>query len=302
MATPVRTVAVVGCGTIGASWAALFLAHGLDVRASDPDPRAEGRLRAFLPRAQEQLARLGRTGAGTVAFTTDLEEAIAAADFVQENGPDAEEAKAALLARIDRSAPPDAIVATSTSSQLRSAIVRDCERPDRHIVAHPFNPPHLLPLVEVVGGASWAVERACAFYRSVGKRPIVLRREMRGHIANRLTSALWREALYLLDQDVASVAEIDDAVRFGPGLRWALMGSHLIYHIGGGPGGIEHFLEHLGPGHESRFADLGDVRLHPDLKARLAAGVREEAGGRSVAELEAERDEALIAILRLLGL
>lgn len=298
----VRTVAVVGCGTIGASWAALFLAHGLDVAATDPAPGAEERLRAFVARAREQLARLGKDRAGRLTFTPDLEQAVAVADFVQENGPDAEEAKVALLARIDRAARPETVVATSTSSQLRSAIVRDCARPERHIVAHPFNPPHLLPLVEVVGGAPWAVEGACAFYRSLGRRPIVLKREMRGHIANRLTSALWREALYLLDQDVASVAEIDDAVRFGPGLRWALMGSHLIYHLGGGPGGIEHFLAYLGPGHERRFADLGDVRLTEELKAKLVAGVREEAAGRSVAELETERDEALIAILRLLGL
>lgn len=298
----VRTVAVVGCGTIGASWAALFLAHGLDVAATDPAPGAEERLGAFLAPAREQLARLGKHGDGRLAFTPDLDEAVARADFVQENGPDAEEAKVALLARIDRAARREAVVATSTSSQLRSAIVRDCARPERHIVAHPFNPPHLLPLVEIVGGAPWAVEGACGFYRALGRRPIVLKREMRGHIANRLTSALWREALYLLDQDVASVAEIDDAVRFGPGLRWALMGSHLIYHLGGGPGGIGHFLEYLGPGHERRFADLGDVRLTEELKAKLVAGVREEAAGRSVAELAAERDEGLIAILRLLGL
>ena len=299
---PIRRVAVVGCGTIGASWAAFFLAHGLDVVATDPAPNAEDRLRAFVARATHQLRELGASGDGRLSFVGDLGEAVASADFVQENGPDAEAAKIDLLAAIDRAAPPAAIVATSTSSQLRSRIVAECRHPERHIVAHPFNPPHLIPLVEIVGGADWAVAKARAFYASLGKKPIVLRREMRGHIANRLTSALWREAVHLVEQEVASVADIDDALRFGPGLRWALMGAHLTYHLGGGEGGIRNFLDHLGPGHELRWRDLGsDVRLTEDLKTRLTEGVLAEAGDRSIEDLERERDAKLIALLRLVA-
>lgn len=298
----IRNVAVVGCGTVGASWAALFLAHGLDVTATDPAPDARERLEAFLLRAGDQLRRMGFARTGTLTFLPDPDAAVSRADYVQENGPDDEATKIDLLAEIDRSAPPETIVASSTSSQLRSRIVQRCARPERHVVAHPFNPPHLIPLVEIVGEAEWATARACEFYASLGRKPIVLKREMRGHIANRLTSALWREAVYLVEQDVAGVAEIDDALRFGPGLRWALMGAHLTYHLGGGRGGIRHFLAHLGPGHERRWEDLGTVRLTEALKARLIDGVLAEAGDRSVEELEQDRDEKLIALLRLLGL
>lgn len=299
----VRKVAVVGCGTIGASWTALFLAHGIDVVATDPAAGAEERLKAFIGRAIAQLRRLGATGNGRLVFEPDLAAAMSGAELVQENGPDAEAAKVRILAEIDRAAPEDAVVATSTSSQLRSAIIRECRFPERHIVAHPFNPPHLVPLVELVGGADWALAKARTFYASIGRKPITLRREMRGHIANRLTSALWREAVHLVEQDVASVADIDDALRFGPGLRWAFMGAHLTYHLGGGRGGIRSFLEHLGPGHELRWADLGtDVRLTEPLQERLIAGVLAEAAGRSLDELERDRDEKLIALLKLLGL
>jgi 3-hydroxyacyl-CoA dehydrogenase len=294
-----RTVCVVGCGTVGVSWAALFAAGGYDVLTTDPAPAAEAKLYAFLERARPQLARLGLRGEGRVTFTAQTDAAIARADFIQESGPESETAKRALLARIDALARPDAIVASSTSALLRSAIVADCVHRRRHIVAHPFNPPHLVPLVEIVGEDEGVVARACDFYRSLRRRPIVLRREMPGHIANRLSSALYREAVHLVEQGVASVADIDAALSEGPGLRWAVMGPHMTYHLGGGDGGIAHYLDHLGPSQERRWASLGQPSLTPDVKAAIFAGVAEEANGRDVAALERERDRLLEAIIAL---
>ncbi|WP_448206957.1 3-hydroxyacyl-CoA dehydrogenase NAD-binding domain-containing protein [Azospirillum sp. sgz302134] len=224
---------------------------------------------------------------------------------MQENAPEDEGLKRRLLADIDARVPPDVIVASSTSALLRSAIVADCRRPGRHVVAHPFNPPHLLPLVEIVGADGGAdggvIERAVAFYRSLGRRPVVLNREMAGHIANRLSSALYREAVHLVEQGVASVADIDAAISHGPGLRWAIMGPHMTYHLGGGDGGIAHYLAHLGPSQLRRWATLGNPGLGPEVQARIVDGVAEEAAGRSVEELEAERDRALMDLLRVLG-
>lgn len=293
-----RTVAVVGCGTVGASWAALFMAHGLDVRASDPNPAAERYLRDFLAKTLPQLRDLGCAGEGQVFFTTDLPEALQGADFVQENAPENESLKQTLLAEIDRNLPDGVIVAGSTSSLLRSRLVEDCLHKGRHITAHPFNPPHLIPLVEIVGEDNAVIERAAAFYRSVGRRPVILNREMPGHIANRLSSALWREAVYLVEQGVASVADIDAAITHGPGLRWAAVGPHLAYHLGGGEGGIRHYLEHLGPSQVRRWASLGSPSLDDGTKAAIIEGVLAEAGGRSIADLEVARDRLLQTLLR----
>lgn len=296
-----RRVAVVGCGTVGASWAALFLAHGLDVAATDPAPGAEERLRRFVERALEQLRALGCRDEGRLTFHPAMADTLAGAAFVQENAPENEGLKRRLLAEIDGLVPPDVVVASSTSALLRSAIVADCRWAGRHLVAHPFNPPHLLPLVEIVGGDAAAVASAVAFYRSLGRRPVVLSREMPGHIANRLSSALYREAVHLVEQGVASVTDIDAAISHGPGLRWAVMGPHMTYHLGGGEGGIAHYLEHLGPSQERRWAALGNPSLGPEVRERIVAGVAEEAAGRSIADLEAERDAALMGLLRLLG-
>ncbi|HYG87806.1 MAG TPA: 3-hydroxyacyl-CoA dehydrogenase NAD-binding domain-containing protein [Azospirillum sp.] len=294
-------VAVVGCGTVGASWTALFLAHGLDVAATDPAPGAQARLDRFVERALAQLAELGCRGDGRLTFHAALPDALDGAGFVQENAPEDEALKRRLLAEIDAHVPPDVIVASSTSALLRSAIVTDCRSPERHVVAHPFNPPHLLPLVELVGENAAVTERAATFYRSLGRRPVVLKREMPGHIANRLSSALYREAVHLVEQGVASVADIDAAISHGPGLRWAVMGPHMTYHLGGGEGGIAHYLSHLGPSQVRRWASLGNPSLGPEVQARIVEGVTEEADGRSVEELEAERDRALMGLLRLLG-
>lgn len=294
----IERIAVIGSGLIGASWSALCLAHGLDVVAHDPSPEAEGTLRGHVDRALSQLWDLGHRGQGHLLFETDLPKALEGADFVQENAPEREELKRRLLAEMDRLLPPGVIVASSTSALVRSAIVQDCANKGRFIVAHPFNPPHLVPLVEIVGGDETVIDRARAFYTGLGRRPVVLRREMPGHIANRLSSALYREAVYLVEQGVADVADIDAAISDGPGLRWAIMGPHMTYHLGGGQGGIAHYLSHLGPSQMKRWASLGDPSLTPEVQAKIVEGVAEEAAGRSISELERERDRLLLAILK----
>lgn len=294
----IERLAVVGAGLIGASWAALASAHGLAVAAYDPNPQAEPRFRDHVARARSQLAELGLSGEGEVSFSSDLAQALAGAGFVQENGPEKEAVKRSLLAEIDALAPADAIIASSTSALVRSAIVADCANPARIIVAHPFNPPHLVPLVELVGEDAAVVARAAEFYRRIGRRPVVLNREMPGHIANRLASALYREAVHLVEQGVASVADIDAALCNGPGLRWALMGPHMTYHLGGGEGGIAGYLAHLGPSQVRRWESLGNPSLDAEVQRKIVDGVAEEAAGLGIAELEARRDEGLLAVLK----
>jgi carnitine 3-dehydrogenase len=296
--TTIKRVAVIGCGTVGASWAALFLGHGLDVTAYDPSPGAEERLQSFVGHALDQLAELGTREKGELRFSGDLTDVLGAADFVQENVPEDEALKRRMLADIDALAAEGVIVASSTSALLRSSIVAECKTPHRFIVAHPFNPPHLVPLVELVGEDERIVQQAAEFYRTIGRRPVILKREMPGHIANRLSSALYREAVYLVEQGVASVADIDAALCNGPGLRWAVMGPHMTYHLGGGPGGIEHYLSHLGPSQVRRWASLGNPTLSPEVQKQIVEGVAEVAGDRSIQELEERRNRALLEILK----
>ena len=300
----VRRVAVVSTGVIGASWAAHFLAHGLDVVATDPAPGAEERLRAEVATHWPMLERGGLADGASpqrLSFTADPAEAVADADFVQENGPEREDVKHALFAVLDAAARPDVVLASSSSGLLPSMIARGAlEHPERVLVGHPFNPPHLIPLVEVVPGektAEESVETAMAFYAAVGKRPIRVRREVPGHIANRLQAALWQEAYSLVERGVATVADIDTAISQGPGLRWAVLGPFLNQHLSGGPGGIAHILEHLGPPTEKWWRDLRSVTLTPELVATLVAGVDDELDGVDSAELVARRDAVLNALL-----
>lgn len=295
---------MVGTGVIGASWAAHFLGRGLDVIATDPAPGAEQRLRADVDAHWPTIARFGvADGASTdrLRFITDPAAAAAEADFVQENGPERPEIKEALFATLDAAARPDVVLASSSSGLLPSAIARGAPaHPERVLVGHPFNPPHLVPLVEVVPGertSDAAVERAMSFYTAVGKRPIRLRHEVPGHLANRLQAALWREAYSLVDRGVASVADIDTAISQGPGLRWAVLGPFANQHLSGGEGGIAHVLEHLGPPTEAWWRDLGDPTLTPELVAKLVDGVAAELDGIDTAELVARRDAVLHALL-----
>ena len=301
MTEDVRRVAVVSTGVIGASWAAHFLAHGLDVVATDPAPGAEERLRADVAAVWPTLAPVDGASPERLTFTADPAEAVADADFVQENGPEREDVKHALFAVLDAAARPDVVLASSSSGLLPSAIARGAAaHPERVLVGHPFNPPHLIPLVEVVPGertSEEAVARAVAFYTAVGKRPIRLRQEVPGHIANRLQAALWQEAYSLVERGVATVADIDTAISQGPGLRWAVLGPFANQHLSGGPGGIAHILEHLGPPTEKWWRDLRPVTLTPELTATLVAGVDEELAGVDPAELVARRDAVLNAVL-----
>lgn len=294
---PVARLAVIGTGTVGASWAALFHAHGFEVVAHDPAPDAAARLDAFIADAWPLLQRLGAPGGGRLSHAATPEEAAATADFVQENAPETLALKQSLLRRLDAAAPAHAIIASSTSSLLRSRMVETCAHPDRIIIAHPFNPPHIVPLVELLGSDAGVVARAAAFYAAVGKTPVILQREAVGHIANRLTAALLREALYMVEQGIADVEGIDTALRCGPGLRWALMGPFLTYHLGGGEGGIRHYLEHLGPSQVERWKDLGTPTLDAALMERVARGVEEAYGGLDLKAFARRRDESLCSIL-----
>ena len=246
---PKEVVAIVGAGVIGAGWSALFMANDFDVVVWDPAPDAEPVFRATVDAALADLAALGRRGTGSLRFVPHLAAAVSNAVFVQENAPEREDVKAKLLAEIDAAAPERTIVASSTSSLLRSSIAARCKNPDRVIVGHPFNPTHLIPLVEIVGPAPDAETtlRACAFYRSVGKETIVLKKEAIGHLVNRINSALWREAVAMFQEGLADPADIDRAIKAGSALRWPVVGPYETFHLAGGEGGIAHYFEHLQP-------------------------------------------------------
>lgn len=294
-----HTLGIVGAGAIGSSWAALALAHGLTVLAADPDGDARARVAATVA---GYLPALGATDDALERLTVhaDVADAAAGADLVLEAGPERLDLKRALFAALDEAAPSDVVLASSSSGFGPSAFQDACRHPDRVVVTHPFNPPHLIPLVEVVPGAATseeAVATAMAFYTAVGKRPIRLRQEVPGHIANRLQAALWQEAYSLVERGVATVADIDTAISQGPGLRWALLGPFLNQHLSGGAGGIAHILEHLGPPTEQWWRDLRSVTLTPELASALVAGVEDELDGVDVRELIARRDAVLTALL-----
>ena len=299
----IRRVAVIGAGTIGASWAATFLAGGLAVTASDPAPEGEAFLRRYVAEAWPALTRLGLKPGATqeaLRFVRDPVAALDGAEFVQESGPEREDVKRALFRALDAAAGPDVVIASSSSGLLMSRLQEGCRHPERFVLGHPFNPPHLIPLVEVVGGRQTspaAIERAIHFYSAVGKRPIHIKKEVKGHLANRLQAALWREAVHLVAEGVAEVADVDAAIAYGPGLRWAIMGPNLMFHLAGGVGGIEHFMAHLVGPLTSWWDDLGSPALTPELRRKLVDGVKEEAAGRSIAELAQWRDRLLLDIL-----
>src|SRR5215813_1324508 len=283
---PIHRIGIVGTGVIGASWAAYYLARGFDVVASDPAPNAEANLRTYVDEAWPLLTSLGlseRASRDRLTFTTNLQNALSAADFVQENGPERPDFKMKLFADMDAAAPVDTIIASSSSGITPSVMQTDCVHPERVLVGHPFNPPHVIPLVEVVGGAKTsdeAIRHAMAFYTSIGKKAIRLNKEMPGHVANRLQAALYREMLYLIEQGVLSVEDADAAVCYGPGPRWGVMGQSLQWHLGGGQGGIKHFIEHLLPPLVQMFKALGVPNVTPELQRTLAEGVLREAAGR----------------------
>jgi 3-hydroxyacyl-CoA dehydrogenase len=302
----IRRVAIIGAGVIGASWASLFLAKGLDVVATDVAPGAEAALKHFVAAAWPALQRLGLASGASqsrLSFTAALTDAVEEADLVQENGPEKIEFKKTLYRQLDEVLHPRVIIASSSSGLTMSEIQSACEmHPERCVIGHPFNPPHLIPLVEIVGGAKTSrdtIERTDEFYTSIGQRTVRVNKEMPGHVANRLQAALAREVYYLVAEGVVSAADVDTALCWGPGLRWGIMGNMMLNHLGGGPGGIEHFFQQFTGPMTAWWKTLGSPVLSPEVQKKLINSVHAEAGSRSIDELAAERDEVLLGLIEL---
>jgi carnitine 3-dehydrogenase len=301
------TVGLLGGGVIGGGWAARFLLHGVDVRMFDPDPDAERRVGEVVENARRAWGRLTLTplpAEGILTMVTSVDDAASGADFVQESAPEREDLKKSLLASASRSAASDVVIATSTSGLLPSRLQEEMRHPERLTVGHPFNPVYLLPLVEVCAGRSTSpqtVGKASEVYRSVGMSPLVVRKEVEGFVADRLMEALWREALWLIQDEVATVEEVDDAILLGAGLRWSFMGPFLTNRIAGGEAGMRHFMEQFGPALEWPWSKLTDVPALTDaLLDRLASQSDDQADGRSLRELERHRDDCLVALIQAL--
>ncbi|WP_324710925.1 L-carnitine dehydrogenase [Pseudomonas citronellolis] len=301
--TEIKTFAALGSGVIGSGWIARALAHGLDVVAWDPAPGAEAALRQRVANAWPALQKAGLVPGASqerLKFVDTIEECVRDADFIQESAPERLDLKCELHARISAAAKPDALIGSSTSGLLPSEFYADATHPGRCVVGHPFNPVYLLPLVEVVGGEKTdpaAIQAAIAVYRSLGMRPLHVRKEVPGFIADRLLEALWREALHLVNDGVASTGEIDDAIRFGAGLRWSFMGTFLTYTLAGGNAGMRHFMAQFGPALQLPWTYLPAPELTESLIDKVVEGTSEQQGNRSIAELERYRDDCLLAVL-----
>jgi carnitine 3-dehydrogenase len=302
----IRNVAIVGTGLIGASWAAQYLASGFDVIATDPAPDAEAKLRKWVDEAWELLQGVALASGASrdrLTFSADLKAAVSKADFVQESVPERLVLKAKVFAQMDEVAPPETILASSASGITMDAIQSSCKyHPERCVIGHPFNPPHIIPLVEVAGGAKTServIEEAMSFYASIGKKPIRLRKAVPGHVGNRLQAALYREILYLIQQGVVSVEDADIAVSYGLGLRWGVMGPSLQWHLAGGAGGIQQFVRQFMEG----FAGLMKKLEMPDVTAGLMQtiidGVLKEANGQSVEQLADAENKIVLELLAM---
>jgi carnitine 3-dehydrogenase len=298
-----QKVGLVGGGVIGAGWAARFLLEGHDVAMFDPDPDIARKLETVVAAARRARAALFpgvATPEGALALSPSVEAAVTGADFVQESLPEREDLKQRILKVIDAAARPEVIVASSTSGLLPSRLQSAMAHPERFVVGHPFNPVYLLPLVEVCGGertAETTKTAAMALYREIGMRPLHVRKEIDGFIADRLLEALWREALWLVNDGVATTEEIDDAVRYGAGLRWSFMGTFLIYRMAGGEAGMRHFLAQFGPALKLPWTKLEAPELTDALIDKVAEQSDAQAGSASIRELEAQRDACLVAVL-----
>ena len=301
----IKTIALVGGGVIGGGWATRCLANGLNVVVTDPRPESRDYVERMIDEAWPILeeADLIAESSGQLSFVDNIEAAVAQADFVQENVPEREDLKIAIHQEISENVRADVVIASSSSGLLPSRLQSQCKHPERLLIGHPFAPVYLLPLVEVVGSeqtSSVAVSRAGAFYRSIGMRPLHVRREIEAYIADRLQESLYREALHLIDQGVATVSEIDAAVTGGPGLRWAFMGTFLAWHLGGGPGGMRHTIEQFGPALELPWSHMKAPELTDELKRRIVEGCEDESGDRVFSEMERRRDRCLVEIQKVL--
>ena len=297
---------MVGTGVIGAGWATRCLARGIDVVATDPGPDAAAKLSASLENARPAAQKLygsANVKPGTLTFVASVAEAVADADYVQESAPEREDLKRKLHAEIDAAARPDVIIASSSSGLMPTAIQADCRHPERVLIGHPFNPVYLLPLCEVVGGSKTSadnIQRACAFYTSIGMHALHVRKEIEGYLSDRLQEAIWREILHLVNDGVATTGELDDAIKYGPGLRWAFMGTNMIFHMAGGDTGMRHMLHQFGPALKLPWTKLKAPELTDALIDRMVEGTQEQAEGKTVKELEQLRDNCLIDIMRTL--
>jgi len=301
--THINTFAALGSGVIGSGWVARALAHGLDVVAWDPAPGAEAALRQRIANAWPALVKQGLAAGAAqsrLRFVATVEDCVRDADFIQESAPERLELKLELHARISAAAKPDALIGSSTSGLLPSEFYEGATHPERCVVGHPFNPVYLLPLVEVVGGqrtAPEAIQAAIAVYESLGMRPLHVRKEVPGFIADRLLEALWREALHLVNDGVATTGEIDDAIRFGAGLRWSFMGTFLTYTLAGGDAGMRHFMNQFGPALKLPWTYLPAPELTNTLIDDVVAGTSAQLGEHSIGALERYRDDCLLAVL-----
>ncbi|MBV9621444.1 MAG: thioesterase family protein, partial [Gammaproteobacteria bacterium] len=302
----VKTLGLLGTGVIGGGWAARALHFGIDVIAADVKPEMEAWIRGAVANAETALARLTFAPLptkGKLSFTTDLRAMAGQVDFIQENIPEQLELKQRVLSDVSRAAAADVLIASSTSGLMPSDLQRDMQAPERFLVAHPFNPVYLLPLVELVGGRQTApgtLAAAARFYAYIGMHPLTVRREVPGHLTDRLQEALWREILHMVNDDVATTGELDDSIVYGPGLRWAAMGTNLIYHLAGGEAGMRHMLRQFGPCLKWPWTHLEAPELTESLIDKMVAGTQAQAGGRSIRELERLRDDCLVAIQQVL--
>ena len=303
----VKQFAALGAGVIGSGWVARALGAGLDVTAWDPAPGAEAQLRANVANAWPALERAGLAKGASperLRVVSTVEECVADADFIQESAPEREELKLALHERVSRAAKPDAIIASSTSGLLPSDFYARAVNPERCVVGHPFNPVYLLPLVEVLGGEATSgesIDAAMSFYASIGMRPLRVRKEVPGFIADRLLEALWREALHLVNDGVATTGEIDDAIRYGAGIRWSFMGTFLTYTLAGGEAGMRHFMQQFGPALELPWTKLVAPKLTDELIDRVVDGTSRQTNGRGIKELERYRDDCIASVIEAIA-
>ncbi|WP_277187782.1 L-carnitine dehydrogenase [Caballeronia sp. BR00000012568055] len=303
----VKQFAALGAGVIGSGWVSRALAHGLDVTVWDPAPNAESVVRGNVANAWPALERAGLAEGASqerLRVVATVEECVAEADFIQESAPERIELKLALHERVSRAAKPDAIIGSSTSGLLPSEFYANAVNPERCVVGHPFNPVYLLPLVEVLGGtrtSAESIDNAMSFYASIGMKPLRVRKEVPGFIADRLLEALWREALHLVNDGVATTGEIDDAIRYGAGIRWSFMGTFLTYTLAGGEAGMRHFMQQFGPALELPWTKLVAPTLTDELIDRVVDGTSKQTNGRGIKQLERYRDDCITSVIEAIA-